>query len=98
MRIVHAPTEIAGQMGILCEGLRGEGHQVNGYNWFHTYIKYNSRIVNTDAYELYRHLIPLTKNTDVFHFHNGGTFSVQGTELPYLATQKKKNVDASLGQ
>ncbi|MCM3761872.1 glycosyltransferase [Alkalihalobacillus oceani] len=92
MRIVHAPTEIAGQMGVLCDELKRRGHEVNGYNWFHTYINYKNSVVHTDAYELARHLVPLAKNSDVFHFHNGNTFSVEGLELPALKLQNKKMV------
>jgi len=52
MQIIHAPTEIAGQMGILCEGLRTKGHYASGYNWFNSYLQYKGKIINTDAYEL----------------------------------------------
>lgn len=92
MKIVHAPTEIAGQMGIFCEGLRAKGHDVSGYNWFNSYIKYKSKIINTDAYELAKLLNALAKWSDVFHFHNGNTLLVQALDLPFLYNAGKKIV------
>ncbi|TSB46082.1 glycosyltransferase [Alkalicoccobacillus porphyridii] len=92
MKVIHIPTEISGQMGMMCEALKNEGHQVNGYNWFHSYLNYKNHIIPTDAYELYKHIIPLMNFADVYHFHNGNTFTVNGEELPYLTGNGKKLV------
>ena len=74
MRIIHGPTEIAGQIGILCKELRNNGHQVGGYNWFHTYLNYNSNIINTDLFEIGKEIPTFIHHADLFHFHNGETF------------------------
>ncbi|QOY34208.1 glycosyltransferase [Anaerobacillus isosaccharinicus] len=92
MKIVHAPTEIAGQMGMLCEGLRSKGHEVNGYNWFMNYLKYTEHIVSTDAYELMKLVDQVTDYSDVIHFHNGNTFLSNNNDLPYIANKNKKMV------
>ena len=84
MKIVHAPTEIAGQMGILCKELRKKGHIVSGYNCFHTYLSYKGDIVNTDAWELLKELDFLINNTEIFHFHNANTFLQDFEDLPIL--------------
>lgn len=92
MRIVHAPTEIAGQMGILVGGLRQAGIMANGYNWTTNYLKYNGGIINTDAYELKRLIDPLVKITDIFHFHNGNSFLVKNADIPLISESGKKIV------
>lgn len=69
---------------MMCDALKKRGHQVNGLNWFHTYLNYKDHIVPTDAYELYKYLLPLSQFADVCHFHNGNSFTVKGEELPYL--------------
>ncbi|WP_026478013.1 glycosyltransferase family protein [Alkaliphilus transvaalensis] len=92
MQILHAPTEIAGQMGILCEGLRERGHYASGYNWFNSYLKYNGPIINTDAYELSRFINTLDKHADIIHFYNGNTFLLGNADLPYLFQKGKKMI------
>jgi len=92
MKIVHAPTEIAGQMGILCKELRKKGHAVAGYNCFHTYLSYKGDIINTDAWELLKELDFLINNTDIFHFHNANTFLQNFEDLPLLKEKRKKMV------
>lgn len=92
MQIVHAPTEIAGQMGILCEGLREKGHIVSGFNWFHSFLQYSGRIINTDAYELYKLVNFIDKFSDVIHFYNGNTFFPENRDLLYFSQKGKKMV------
>ncbi|CAG7623743.1 hypothetical protein PAESOLCIP111_02557 [Paenibacillus solanacearum] len=92
MRIVHAPTEISGQMRTLVGGLRQAGHQVNGYNWFHTYLKYSGNIINTDAYELIKMIEPLAGYADLFHFHNSNSLLVKNADLPMLHGKGKQMV------
>lgn len=92
MKIVHAPTEIAGQMGIICKELRKKGHHAAGYNCFHTYLNYKGDIINTDAFEIMKELDFLAKNTDIFHFHNANTFFHDFADLPLLKELGKKMV------
>ncbi|WP_274363646.1 glycosyltransferase family 4 protein [Paenibacillus thermotolerans] len=92
MIVVHAPSEIASQMGTLCYGLRRAGVRANGYNWFRSYIGYKLNIVNTDAYELAKLIDPLVKYCDIFHFHNGNTFVTDNLDLPLIAETGKKLV------
>ncbi|GAA0328769.1 hypothetical protein GCM10008967_19090 [Bacillus carboniphilus] len=92
MKIVHAPTEIAGQMGIICTELRKRGNPAAGYNCFHTYLNYRGDIINTDTFELLKELDFLVKNADVFHFHNANTFIQGFNDLPILKEMGKKMV------
>lgn len=92
MKILHAPTEIAGQMGMLCEGLREKGFDVNGYNWFLSYLNYNSHITNTDAFELTKIMDQIIDYSDLIHFHNGNSFLQNNTDLPLIAKKNKKMI------
>ncbi|MCH1626280.1 glycosyltransferase [Ferdinandcohnia quinoae] len=92
MKIVHAPTEIAGQMGIICKELRSRGHHAAGFNCFHTYLNYKGDIINTDAFEVMKELDFLVENTDIFHFHNANTFFQDFADLPLLKEFGKKMV------
>ncbi|RFB18182.1 glycosyltransferase family 1 protein [Bacillus sp. HNG] len=92
MKIVHAQTEIAGQMGIICKELRKLGHYAAGYNCFHTYLNYKGDILNTDAFELLKNFEFLIENGDVFHFHNANTFLQDFSDLPFLKEKGKKMV------
>ncbi|PYZ97562.1 hypothetical protein CR205_02910 [Alteribacter lacisalsi] len=92
MRILHAPTEIAGQMGQLCQGLSELGMQVKGYNWFHSYLAYAGETTDTDAFELAKMIEEITAWADVFHFHNGNTLLPQLLDLPMLKASGKKRV------
>ncbi len=93
MRIVHAPTEIAGQMGTLIYGLRKLGHEALGYNWFRSYLNYqSSHVINTEAYELKKIIDPILRHTDIFHFHNGNSFLVGNADIPLLHDAGKKMV------
>ncbi|MFO1445000.1 glycosyltransferase family 4 protein [Bacillus sp. Bva_UNVM-123] len=92
MKIVHAPTEIAGQMGIICKELRKKGHHAAGYNGFHTYLNYKGDILNTDAFEVMRELEFLINNAEIFHFHNANTFLQDFSDLPLLKEMGKKMV------
>lgn len=92
MKIVHAPTEIAGQMGIICKELRKKGHHATGYNSFHTYLNYKGDIINTDAFEILKELEFLVNNTDIFHFHNANTFMPEFADLSLIKEKGKKMV------
>lgn len=93
VRIVHAPTEIAGQMGTLIDGLRQAGLQAWGYNWFHTYLNYHhDYVIKSEAYELKRMVDPVVRHADVFHFHNGNSFLVENRDIPLLHAAGKKMI------
>ncbi|MFZ7102541.1 MAG: glycosyltransferase family protein [Peptococcaceae bacterium] len=92
MQIVHAPTEIAGQIGILCEGLRAKGHHASGYNWFNSFLNYSGKILNTDAYELAKLINTLAKYSDIIHFHNGNTLLLEYADLAHFHKMKTKMV------
>jgi len=92
MRVVHAPSEIAGQMGILCQGLRNHGINAHGYNWFNSYLRYNSKVQNIDAFELIRMVDALVKHADLFHFHNGNSLFTGNTDVPMLASAGKRMI------
>lgn len=92
MKIVHAQTEIAGQMGIICKELKNQGHHAAGYNSFHTYLNYRGAILNTDTFELLKELDFIIENSDVIHFHNGTTFIQDFKDVPLLKVRGKKMV------
>lgn len=92
MRIVHLPTDIAGQMGWLCYGLKQAGKEVCGYNWTLNYLDYRTNTVSTDGYELNKMIEPLVQNCDLFHFHNGNTFLLENQDLSFIAAAGKKLV------
>lgn len=92
MKIVHVPTEIAGQMQTIVNGLRLAGHETNGYNWFLSYLNYSGDINITDAYELIRIVDPLARYADVIHFHNGNSFLANNIDLPLLHANGKAMV------
>lgn len=92
MRVLHGPTEISGQMGILCEGLLNKGYKASGYNWFNNYIKYNSTVLNSDAYELAKLVNVIDKQFDIVHFHNGNTLLPNFADLPMLNTKGVKMI------
>ncbi|MCC3355669.1 glycosyltransferase family protein [Bacillus sp. REN16] len=92
MKIVHAPTEIAGQMGIICKEIRKQGHHAAGFNGFHTYLNYKGDILNTDAFEVMKEFEFLVENVDIFHFHNANTFFQDFADLPLLKGKGKNMV------
>ena len=92
MKIVHAPTEIGGQMGILCKELRKKGYLAAGYNHFHTYLNYKGEIINSDAFEILKDLEFIVQNSDIIHFHNANTFFHDFSDLTLLKKLGKKMV------
>ncbi|CAM3564639.1 hypothetical protein [Marinicrinis lubricantis] len=92
MKIIHAPTEIAGQMEILCQSLKKLEVTANGYNWFHNYLNFGDQLVKTDAYELAKMLDPLLQYCDIFHFHNGNSLYLQNKDLPLIHQAGKKMI------
>ncbi len=90
--VIHAPTDIAGQMGLLCRGLREQSWKAIGYNWFHTYIEYGSALVQTDAYEMIHGYERAIDVADIIHFHNGNTVLDAFSDLSKLQSLGKKMV------
>lgn len=88
MKIFHGTIEIAGQMGILSDGLNKKGHHAIGYNTFHTYLGYKDNLFNTDQQGLEEKFEEIVDQFDVFHFHYGMTIF---HDLSDLAEMKKKN-------
>lgn len=92
MNIIHGPTEIANQIGVLTKYLSHNGYTVGGYNWLHSYLNYNSHIINTDYFEIRKEIPTYLKNIDLFHFHNGETFLQGFHDLPLIKKAGKKMV------
>jgi len=90
MNIVHAPTEIAGQMGILTKQLRKQGYKVAAYNGFHTFLNYKGENINTDAFEILKDFQFLLDHVDIFHFYNTNTFLPDFADIPLLKEKGKK--------
>lgn len=92
MRAVHCPIEIAGQMGILCNGLNRLGVTSAAFNTFHTYLGYRDYLHNVDVYEIEYLFHDLLEHFDVFHFHYAATLLQGSADLPLLERQAKKMV------
>ncbi len=91
-RVLHAPIEIAGQVGLICQQLQKNGIPAIGYNTFRTYLGYQKGIVETDAYQLQQVFEPALETFDLFHFHNSYTFFEDHRDLMWLAERGKKIV------
>lgn len=82
-KVVHAPLEIAGQVGLICELLRGAGLHAVGYNYFTNYLNYRG-MIETDSYGLVKLLDHLIEFYDLFHFHNGYTFLEDARDIEMI--------------
>ncbi|GGJ06465.1 hypothetical protein GCM10010885_14510 [Alicyclobacillus cellulosilyticus] len=85
MKVLHAPTEIAGQMGILTQGLRRRGVTATAYNTFHSYLGYRDHIYNLDAAELAVLAADAIRHFDLFHFHYGQSLTSDLTDVAEIA-------------
>jgi glycosyltransferase involved in cell wall biosynthesis len=90
MKILHAPVDIAGQMGVFCRELRKHGLVVNGYNWYRNYFQYQSPLVQSDAYEIGKVLEQVYQFVDIVHFHNGSTLFNDFSDLSITQKLGKK--------
>ncbi|MBE3554349.1 MAG: glycosyltransferase [Thermicanus sp.] len=90
MRVLHAPLEVAGQVGLMVEGLREAGFSAVGFNTFQNYLNYRSDMIETDLYQLQKAFPASLSHFDLFHFHNSSTFFTDHRDLPILAEQGKK--------
>ncbi|WP_274363657.1 glycosyltransferase [Paenibacillus thermotolerans] len=91
MKIVHAPLEIAGQVGIICDFLKKSGIHATGYNYFPNYLKYR-KVINTDTFELAKIFDMAVREYDIFHFHNSYTFLEDKRDIPMIVKAGKKIV------
>jgi glycosyltransferase involved in cell wall biosynthesis len=91
-KVLHAPLDIAGQSGLICEYLRRIGFPSVSYNYFPSYLRYQNRAVETDSYQLHKMFEAAANHFDLFHFHNGSTFFNDFRDLPYLREKGKKIV------
>ncbi|MGG4035714.1 hypothetical protein ABEV74_18645 [Paenibacillus cisolokensis] len=90
MKVIHAPLEIAGQVGLICEFLRKLGIHSVGYNYYQTYLDYR-KIINTDSFELAKILDAAIQEYDLFHFHNSYTFLEDRRDIEMI-TDAGKNI------
>lgn len=85
MKIIHAPIDIAGQMGVLCDALLERGCHPVGYNYFRTYLGYeNKRILHTDLFEISKFIGEYFRFFDLCHFHYASTFFNDYRDLELL--------------
>lgn len=91
LRICHAPTEIAGQVGLICKKLKELGVHANGYNFFPSYFNYKGTYV-TDAFELQKVVNVASDYFDIFHFHNSSTFISDCRDLEWIQQSGKKSI------
>lgn len=92
MKIIHAPIEIAGQMGILCDALLEQGHQAIGYNYFRTYLGYDEHIVHSDLFEIGQLSNEIIPYFDLFHFHYASTLLPDYKDLELIKQTAKPAV------
>lgn len=92
MKVLHLPMEIAGQVGLICRGLRKNGVEAVGYNWRHNYLQYPHEVLHTDAYEMINTLENAAKYFDIFHYHTGYTLFKDKMDLRYVYEAGKKIV------
>ncbi len=89
-RVLHAPIEIAGQVGIMCRFLRQKGIPTVGYNHFQTYLNYHNGLIETDAFELQKIFEYALNYFEIFHFNYSYTFFEDHWDLPIIYDQGKK--------
>lgn len=71
MKMLHAPIEIAGQIGVLCGALRAKGNLASGYNFFSNYLGYRDYLMNADIFEMSKMFEAACRYFDLFHYHYG---------------------------
>ncbi|MFC6227762.1 hypothetical protein ACFQI7_08045 [Paenibacillus allorhizosphaerae] len=69
MKIVHAPMEIGGQVGLICKTLNEAGHEAVGFQFYRTFHNFTDHIIPTDTYELMNMFGEMMDYFDLFHFH-----------------------------
>ncbi|MGX1193728.1 glycosyltransferase family protein [Metabacillus sp. SLBN-84] len=89
IKIMHAPVEIAGQVGLISSQLRKYGYQSGAYNFFISYLNYKQTF-NTDAFELMQIFENSFDHFDIYHLHNGYSFMDSYKDLKLLKNAGKK--------
>ncbi|WP_051330717.1 glycosyltransferase family 1 protein [Aneurinibacillus terranovensis] len=89
MKIIQGPLEIAGQMGILNDAFKKEGHQAMGYNYYHTSLGYKDNILPADGNEITRITGDAINHFEIFHYHYALTFFNDFRDLELLAEAGK---------
>lgn len=92
LKIVHAPMEIGGQVGLLCKALNGMGHQAVGFQFYRTFQSYTDHIIPTDKYELMKMFGEIMHYFDLFHFHYNMSIIPGYSDLDMLARSGKPMV------
>ena len=101
LRILHAPVNIAGQMGILARGQRELGYDAHSCSFYDGWAmqacdeslsleKLDSRF--SRFYKVSKFFLRSLKSYDIFHFHFGGTLLPNELDLPILKALGKKTV------
>ncbi|GIQ68520.1 glycosyltransferase family 4 protein [Xylanibacillus composti] len=88
-RILHAPLDIAGQAGLMCDQLNRLGCFASAYNYYPTYLNYRNRCIVTDAYQLQKMFHRAARAFDIFHFHNGLSFFTDFRDIRWLRESGK---------
>jgi len=92
MKIFHGIIEIAGQMGILCGGLKKKGNIAGAYNTFHSYLGYKDHLINTNISELRETFNHILNFYDLFHYHYATTIEEEFKDLQKIKIQGKKAI------
>lgn len=92
MKIIHAPLDLAGQVGLICEFLNKNGVHATGYNYMSSYFNYKSKVIQTDLFELQKIFEPALHFYDIFHFHNSNSFMSSHRDLAMIAQHGKKMI------
>lgn len=101
MKILHAPTEIAGQMGILSRAQRELGYYSHSCSYANSWAGYKcDECLNFEqpgnkyhkGLRMLRFFLGATRRYDVFHFHFGRTLLPCNVDLPILKALGKKMV------
>ncbi|SNR85311.1 Glycosyltransferase involved in cell wall bisynthesis [Anaerovirgula multivorans] len=92
MKIFHGIVEIAGQMGILCGGLKRKGNIAGAYNTFHSYLGYQDHLINTNVNELRKTFKHILNFYDLFHYHYNTSIEDQFRDLQKIKKKGKKAI------
>lgn len=92
MKVFHGIVEIAGQMGILCAGLKKRGIIASAYNTFHSYLGYKENLINTNINELRKAVKHILSFYDLFHYHYATTIERDLRDIKTIKLLGKKSV------
>lgn len=92
MKIFQGITEIAGQMGIMAGEFKKEGHEVNSYNTFQSYLGYEEHLQYMEKEQIAQIADQLIDQHDLFHFHYAQSLRDDYTDLQRLKGSGKKAI------